>query len=106
MPGDDLVGLADAIEGLRETLGDAMNRGEASSFRFTVDPIELTVQAVVTKDANAKIGWKLIGVGASYESAVTQTVTLRLTPLWKTASGELTRDFTVASVSPEDDTIA
>jgi hypothetical protein len=29
--------------------------------QFCVEPVELTVQTVVSKDANGKIGWHLLG---------------------------------------------
>jgi hypothetical protein len=45
------------------------------------------------------------GVGGGYEAARTQTVKLRLTPLWRVKDGTLTRDFTVASASDESDAI-
>ena len=100
------IGLADAIEGLRRDLMDAVVRSQGSRMQFSVEPIELTVQAVVTKDADARIGWSILGAGAKYERARTQSLTLKLTPLWKTDEGTLTTDFTIASTATPDDTIA
>ena len=37
--------------------------------QFSVEPIELTAQVAVTKEADGKIGWSLLGVGGSYEAA-------------------------------------
>lgn len=102
---DALVGLADAIEALREGLMDAFTQGLGQPMRFKPEPIELTVQAVVTKDAKGRIGWSVLGVGAGYETANTQTVKLKLTPLWTAHDGTLTPDFTIASVGDEGDTI-
>jgi hypothetical protein len=58
---------------------------------------ELTVQAVVTKDVNGKIGWKILEFGAKYDSQTTQSITLKLTPQWRQADGTLTTNFTIAS---------
>src|SRR5262245_42959582 len=86
-----VVGVAAAIEPLRAALTDAIDQGRGERMRFQVEPIELTLQAVVTKDAEGKIGWGALGVGGSYESARTQTLTLKLRPVWKTDDG---RDVT------------
>jgi hypothetical protein len=89
-----IVELSDAIEALRAELATAIDRGAAHQIRFQVQPVELTLQAVVTKDANGRIGWGALGVGARYESAVTQTLKLTLKPVLETASGPV--DLTVA----------
>jgi hypothetical protein len=96
---EDIVGLADAIEALRSALTDAIDRGAGQGMRFRVQPIELTLQAVVTKDASGKIGWGALGVGASYESARTQSLKLQLQPMWKMNDGRLVEDFTIADQS-------
>lgn len=100
-----LVGLADAIEALRDELTHAMTQSEGQSMRFALEPVELTVQAAVTKDVNGRIGWSVLGVGGKYEAARTQTITLKLSPLWTTNDGVLTSDFTIASRSARGDTI-
>jgi hypothetical protein len=99
-----LVGLADAIEALRDGLTEAISRGEDKPMRFALEPIELTLQAVVTKDANGRIGWSVLGVGGKYETARTQTVTLKLSPWWKKKDGTLTSDFVIASLGAPGDT--
>jgi hypothetical protein len=96
------IGLAAAIEALRTELAEALDAGKDQDIQFGLEPVELTVQAAVTKEANGKIGWKVLGLGGSYESAQTQTLTMRLTPMLKTESG-LTRDFTVAGASDPGD---
>lgn len=98
------VGLADAIEALRDELIDAMTRGADKPMRFALEPIELTVEVVVTKDANGKIGWQVLEFGGSVEKARTQTLTVKLSPLWKKGDGTLTADFTIASAGPPGDT--
>lgn len=93
---DHLIGLAEAIEGLRAELADAMDRGRGAPMRFRIEPIELSLQVVVTKQADGRIGWGALGVGGSYDSATTQALTLRLQPLWELADGTVVEDFTVA----------
>lgn len=100
-----LVGLADAIEALRAELTQAIIRGGDKSMRFALEPIELTVQAVVTKDVDGRIGWSVLGVGGKYETARTQAVTLKLSPLWRKSDGTLTADFTVGSLGATGDTV-
>jgi Trypsin-co-occurring domain 2 len=92
-----ILGLADAIKALRRELMEAVSDGWDEWMRFSLDPIELTVQAVVTKDVNGKIGWKILEFGAKYDSQTTQSITLKLTPQWRQADGTLTTNFTIAS---------
>ncbi len=97
-----VIGLASAVEALRRELAEALDAGRDQDIQFGLEPIELTVQAVVSKEANGKIGWQILGLGGAYESARTQTLTLRLTPMLKTAGG-LTRDFAIAGSSTPGD---
>jgi hypothetical protein len=98
------VGLAAAIEALRTELSGAMLAGGSEGLLFELDPIELTVQTVVTDEGNGKVGWKILEFGASRESGVTQTLTLKLKPLWKRADGTVVRDFLIASTGTGGDT--
>ncbi|MBD0692549.1 trypco2 family protein [Streptomyces sp. CBMA123] len=99
-----VVGLAAAIEALRAELTAALDKGQDKPMQFRLEPIELTVQASVTKDGGGKIGWSVLGIGASAEAANTQTLTLRLAPMWKTPEGTLTTDFTITSITAGGDT--
>jgi hypothetical protein len=80
----NLIGLADAIEGLRHELGLAIEAAKGSELSFEPTSIELTLEATLTKSAgaNAKVGWSILGAGAkgSVESATVQTLKLTLTP--------------------------
>lgn len=99
---DHVTGLADAIDALRDELGDAMVRGEGAGVRFRVKPVELTVQAVVTKGGDGKIGWGVVAIGGKLESATTQTLKLQLEPVVKTETGTYTTDFAVADQTEEE----
>lgn len=96
------VGMARAIWALRAELVEAINAGAGDWMRFSLDPIELTLQAVVTKDVDGKIGWKLLEVGGGYTSEVTQTVKLTLTPVFYGPDGSSTTNFTIAGGQPEN----
>jgi hypothetical protein len=99
---DNITGLADAIDALRAELNDAMARGEGAGVRFRVKPVELTVQAVVTKGVDGRIGWSVLGIGGKLESASTQILKLELEPVVKTETGTYTTDFSVADQSDEE----
>ena len=99
---DHVTGLADAIDALRAELGDAMVRGEGAGVRFRVKPVELTVQAVVTKGGDGKIGWGVLAIGGKLESATTQTLKLELEPVVKTETGTYTTEFAVADQTEEE----
>jgi NTP-dependent ternary system trypsin peptidase co-occuring protein len=51
-----IVGLAEAVESLRAELMTAVEAGRNQPMQFSVEPIELTAQVAVTKEANGKIG--------------------------------------------------
>jgi hypothetical protein len=89
------VGLAAAITALREELVKAMDTGEGAPVRFRLAPVELTLQVEVTKEASGKIGWSVLGAGASYDAANTQTIKLRLEPVGRKADGSFDNDFLV-----------
>ena len=99
---DNVTGLADAIDALRTELSDAMARGEGAGIRFRVKPVELTVQAVVTKGGDGRIGWGVLGIGGKLEKATTQTLKLQLEPVVKDETGTYTTDFSVANQSDEE----
>ena len=63
--------------------------------RFHLEPIELTVQAAVTIGADGGVSWWLIRGGAKYENAQTQSLTLRLTPVWQAPDGTETTDVLI-----------
>jgi Trypsin-co-occurring domain 2 len=99
------AGLADAVRALRTEILQAINEGSQQWMRFSLEPIELTLQAVVTKEGDGKIGWKILEFGGKYQSEVTQTVKLTLKPVWFRPDGTSTTDFTIAGGQPEGFTI-
>jgi hypothetical protein len=76
-----VTGIADAIDALRAELGEALVRAAGEGVRFRVKPVELTLQAVVIRGADGRIGWGVLGIGAKAESAVTQVLRLELEPM-------------------------
>ncbi|MCG2624337.1 CHAT domain-containing protein [Arthrobacter sp. I2-34] len=100
---DAAVGLAEAIDALREELSAAAARSEGQAMRFGLEPVELTLQVALTRTAAGKVAWVVVDSGAGHPEAVTQMLTLKLVPLWKTAEGSLTTDFTIASPGAADD---
>lgn len=86
------VGLAEAIQALRAELTQAMENAPDQGVRFRPGPVELTVEAALTKNFGGKAGikWWLIEAGgeASRESAVTQTLKITLQPILLNARGE------------------
>jgi hypothetical protein len=85
------VRLADAIEALRAELAQAMASAPVAGVRFLPGPIELTVEATLTRNFGGKAGikwWLIEATGeASRESVVTQTLTISLQPVLLNARG-------------------
>lgn len=99
-----LLDLADAIEGLRAELTSAVEKGneQRARMRFRVtEPVLLEVQAVTTKDAHGKVGWKVVELGGTYTAASTHKITVRLTPEWWDAAKQAyTTDFLISADGP------
>jgi len=69
--------------------------------RFHLGSVEVSLQVAVIKEAGGKIGWQVVGLGGSYSSAATQTISLRLEPVWRQSDGSFTGDFTIATQSTQ-----
>ena len=50
------------MESLRAELMKAVEAGKDQPMQFSVEPVELTAQVAVTKEADGKIGWSLLGI--------------------------------------------
>jgi hypothetical protein len=89
----DTVELAEAIDALREALVRAWWDGQHSRVRFHVEPVELTIQVGVTRTGKGSAGirWNVLTLGGerSRESAMTQTLKLRLAPVIFDEQGNL-----------------
>jgi hypothetical protein len=83
---DGWVDLSDAIAALRRDLAEAWQEGRSKRVRFKIEPVELTVQAGVTRTGKGEAGvkWHILTIGGekSKESTVTQTLHVRLSPVY------------------------
>jgi len=83
---DGWVNLSVAIAALRRDLAAAWWDGQNKRVRFKVEPVELTVQAGVTKKGTGQAGvkWHILTLGGerSREKNATQTLHLKLTPVF------------------------
>jgi hypothetical protein len=93
---DDATGwidLSEAIEALRAALVAAWWDGQGRRVRFKLEPVELTVQAGVTRTGKGAAGikWHVLSLGGerSREAATTQTLKLRLAPVLFDAQGNV-----------------
>ena len=78
------VGLAAALEGLREDLETAWVEGADRAVRFRVSEVTLTLEAVARREAEGggKVRWWVVeaGGGGKVGTEATQTLVLKLTP--------------------------
>lgn len=83
---DGWVDLSDAIAALRRDLAAAWQEGRGKRVRFKFEPVDLTVQAGVTRTGKGEAGvkWHILTIGGakSKETTVTQTLHLRLSPVF------------------------
>ena len=81
----DEVGLATALEALRDELESAWSASQGRKVRFRASTVTLTVETVarLDKDGSGKIRWWLVEAGGAVKSGRerTQTLTLTLTPM-------------------------
>lgn len=79
------VGLAAALEALRDELELAWRTSRGRDVRFRTSGVTLTAQTVarMDKDGSGKIRWWLVEAGIDMKSTSerTQTLTLTLTPM-------------------------
>jgi hypothetical protein len=84
------IGLANAIQAVRQELATAMAAGAKEEIRFQVSSVELQFQVVVSKsaDASGKVRFWVVDVGAggTVERAATHTIQVQLDPI--TSQGE------------------
>jgi hypothetical protein len=89
---DGWAGLPDAIEALRRDLAAAWWDGQGDRVRFRAEPVELTLQVGVTRsgEGSAGIKWHVLTLGGSRkrETTATQTLVLRLQPVFVDGQGQ------------------
>ena len=98
---DPVVGLSAAIQALREQLAQARRVGWFDELGFEVQPVELTIQAVVEKDVNGTIGWGVLSVGGDYKASTTHTLKLTLKPVLRRPDGTVIPNPTIAGQQKE-----
>lgn len=86
------VGLAAALDALREELESAWNASQDRRVRFRASAVTMTVETVarLDKDGSGKVRWWLVEAGGGVKSGRerTQTLTLTLTPLLYDETGK------------------
>ncbi len=86
------VGLAAALEALRDELESAWHASSGHRVRFRASEVTLTVETVarLDKDGSGKIRWWLVEAGGGVTSGreQTQTLVLTLTPLLYDEAGK------------------
>jgi hypothetical protein len=88
----ELMGLSTALEGLRDELESAWQKGAGKTIRFGVSEVTLTLEAVARRDVDGsgKVRWWLIEASGGVTSGkeTTQTLVLTLTPHHYDAEGK------------------
>jgi hypothetical protein len=81
---DEELGLAAALEALRDELESAWQSGWGRNVRFRASEVTLTLETVarLDKDGSGKIRWYVVEAGGGVKSGSerTQTLTLTLAP--------------------------
>jgi hypothetical protein len=82
---DDALGLAAALEALRDELESAWQSGQGRNVRFRTSEVTITLETMarLDKEGSGKIRWYVVEAGGGVKSGSerTQTLTLTLTPL-------------------------
>jgi hypothetical protein len=102
---ETVVGLAAAIEALRQELDEAWRESQDQQVRFRASQITLTVQAVARteKKAGGKLRWWVVEAGADRTAGqeATQTLELTLIPELFDDAGKFVGPLDVSGQQPE-----
>jgi hypothetical protein len=94
------IGLADAIENLRQELTEATKRGEGQSLRFNVNGIDLELAVEIAREGGAggKVSFKVLSVGGEIggEGKLSHSNVHRIKVTLKPAGGSYQVDDTVS----------
>ncbi|MGW4485501.1 trypco2 family protein [Amycolatopsis sp. NPDC004368] len=74
----DEIGLAEAIEHLRDQLGLAQDAGQNHQFRFEVLEVEVELLVEARREKTGKVDFKVVGGDAKGSSASSHKVKLKL----------------------------
>lgn len=82
------VGIADAIENLRQEMTEAIERGKAQKVRFNVDQVDLELAVEIEREVGGegKVSFKVFGSGidlggkGSLSQAIAHRVKITLKP--------------------------
>jgi hypothetical protein len=100
-----VVGLAVALEALRQELDDAWRESQGKRVRFRASQVTLSVQAVVRSDNSmgGKLRWWVVEAGAERTAGqeATQTLELTLTPELFDEDGKLVGPLDVSGQQSE-----
>lgn len=72
------IGLAEAIEQLREELGAAQDAGAGQQLRFEVVEVEMELLVELRKEGGGKVDFKVVGADGQVTSSTTHKLKLRL----------------------------
>ncbi len=98
MPNDPVVGvgLADAIDQVRQELAAAIERGRDSPVAFRAGPVELEFQVEITGTEGVDAGVRVwvVSIGAQGERATSRShrVSIQLTPVDRQGNDQLIGD--------------
>lgn len=82
------VGIADAIDTLREELAEAISRGDGEELRFKVNGIELELTVACEINGNGKASFKVFGIGAEVGGGAKGTNTHKIKLTLETSDKE------------------
>jgi hypothetical protein len=100
-----VVGLATALEALRQELDEAWRESQGQRVRFRAEQVTLTVQAVARTEnkVGGKLRWWVVEAGADRTAGreATQTLELTLTPQLFDDAGKLVGPLDVSGQQPQ-----
>ncbi|MBI4652449.1 hypothetical protein HY745_14475 [Candidatus Desantisbacteria bacterium] len=97
----DLIQLSTMLQDLRKELQISFGKAEKESLRFNLNSIDLELQVVVTKEANASAGTKFwvldTNAGIKYGDTITHTIKLSMKPVMYDKDGNKLTDIEVSN---------